>query len=935
MTKLAPHLLLDGVGDKPLNCNLALFNLSKGAGLPSGLKWYTIETEHFSVHFSSKPQEREQGDLANQIAWICEDVHDKLVPYMRWQPKQKTNIVIGDMYDYVSGWASPLPNNTIFICPTFPKEMTVNYKDWLENLIIHEYTHILHMDMASGLSGFLRKIFGRIILPNAIMPTMFHEGFTIFNETKIGGLGRCNSSYYNMMIRSAVLDNKFFPIDKCVTYELAQFPSGEASYLYGGMFYQYLAERFSPSKLVDYAHWYSGGIPLFYNVQAKRVFKKSMLQLWKDWKKESFNKYQAQINDVKQIPITSTKQLTYEGYYVDAPVFSNDGQKIFYISRNNHEYPALKEYDIIDKTTRIIIQKIVSSPLSISSDNSKLIFSIRDWYKNLYIFDDIYIYDLTEHKLKRITNGQRATDPDFSPVDNKIVFIGSELGQTNLFITDSDGTYIKQISFSDDFTQYAQPRFSPDGKKLVVAKWSVGGYQDLYLYDLETEWWTPITHTKALDIQPTWTKDGNFIFYSSDISGVFNIYAYGLKDKKTYQVTNVLTGAFAPAISTSNKQLVFLLYSSKGYDLHITDINLDSIISQPSVIASDSEVKDPEFNSGQVSFIEEQTYSDSIKTTLYHYNPFPSVLPKFWLPSVYYDGNWSIGAITYGADALFMHQYFIQGYYNLSSKKPSIFTNWTIEKFKSTIDINGYYDQGEFGGDVVNTFSFIKNDFVQYLSQSYSFDKTDYLLSGIGFSYQFGNAKSYMYSISPEQGIGFGFYCQRFDKLIASDYNLTKISFGADKYINLPDNHHILMVNVKGGLSFGDSLVDYQYTLKVRGKNNSHKVPNIVGATCEYRFPIFWIERGIGLFPLFFKNVSGSIFFDWAKPLSANRHPPTAIMSVGTEIHINSLVFYEIPVKFTLGIGSDLKNFSEPQIYLELSPQIPFLSDRKILKDAF
>jgi hypothetical protein len=94
-------------------------------------KWYTIETDHFSVHLPSKTKALEQEELANQVALVCEQVYQKLTPYMRWRPRQKTNIIIGDNYDYVSGWASPLPNNTIFICPTFPKDMTVNYKGWL------------------------------------------------------------------------------------------------------------------------------------------------------------------------------------------------------------------------------------------------------------------------------------------------------------------------------------------------------------------------------------------------------------------------------------------------------------------------------------------------------------------------------------------------------------------------------------------------------------------------------------------------------------------------------------------------------------------------------------------------------------------------------------------------------------------------------------
>jgi len=896
------------------------------AKLDPKLSWYTLETNHFSVQVSGIGQIQEQEELAQRIAWHCEDIHNKLVPYMRWHPKSKTNIVIGDIYDYVSGWATPFPHNTIFICPTFAKKMLVNYNDWLENLIIHEYTHILHMDMAYGISGFLRKIFGRILLPNMVMPTMFHEGFTIFNETKVGGLGRCNSSYYNMMMRTAVLDNNFFQIDKCVTYDLAQFPRGETPYLYGGMFYQYLSERFSPSKLVDYSQWYSGGIPLFLNTQAKRVYGKSFYSLWSNFKKEITNKYQNIFDSIKQYQIIQTTQLTFEGGYTESPIFSPAGNQIFYVSQNSDEYPSLKVLDVTNNKRQTLLRKTISSPVRISKDGSELTFSIRDLYKNFYTYDDIYIYDITNKKIERLTKGLRATDPDFSPTENIIAFIKNELGQTNLCIMDLDSNKITQLTYSDDYTQYAHPRFSPDGNKIAVAVWKSGGEQDIYIYNLLTGWILPVTQDRALDIQPCWTYDGEYLFFSSDRTNVFNIFAYQIKNQKLCQVTNVLTGAFEPAVSIDNKRLAFLLYSSKGYDVHITDINLDSLKSIEHINISDSET---------ISYTEEQNYSDSIQSILYHYNPFPSILPKFWIPLAMYNNEWSIGAMTYGADVLFKHQYLVQAFYNLTDKKPSVYANWMIDQYYSTINIIGSYEKNKIQGNVAGSIPFLNYDRYQDLTLTYNIEKENYLMSGLSLTYRFSNIKKYPYSISPEQGSGVNLICQKYDKILRSDYNLTKISIGAGEYINLPFKHHILMLNVKSGLSFGDTFVQNQYELKVRGNINQGNKPNVLGATCEYRFPIFWIERGLGTFPLFFKNISGSIFFDWASQLYISPVEfENQIMSTGIEIHINSLVFYEIPATLTIGIASDLKDFPKPQIYLKFSPQIPFLNSLDIMNKS-
>ncbi|MEO0083944.1 MAG: DPP IV N-terminal domain-containing protein, partial [candidate division WOR-3 bacterium] len=629
---------------------LLLFTVLAGQ-LPTTLKfdpklqWYTFETPHFSVHFATKSDFAKDEEFAKQIVWLAEDVHKKLVPVMRFQPKTKTNIIVADIYDEVSGWASPLPNNTIFICPFFPKTMRVNYYDWLKNLLIHEYTHILQINLSAKLNRRLQTIFGQIILPNAIMPTMFHEAYTIFNESAIGILGRANSTYYQMMLRAQILDNNLFPIDKCLTYQLAQYPNGETPYLYGGMFFNYLAEKYAKTKLIDYAHWYSGGLPLFYNVQAKRIFKKSFYQLWKEWQDTIKATYQAVIDQIKQKPITASQPITFEGFDVSYPVFANN--HLYYVSINNHNYPALKQYDLNHKTTKTLLRKNISSPISISSDNQKLIFSIKEYYQNYYYYDDIYLYDLTTRKLQRLTKGERAFDPDFSPTENKIVLVKSELGQSNLYLLDLTTNEISQLTYREDFCQFAQPRFSPDGKKIAVAIWQQGGYQDIYLYDIATEWLIPITHDRHLDIEPCWTKDGKYLLFVSDRNRIFNIYAYSLEKKEIYQVTNVLTGAFSPAISNDNQTLAFLLYSSKGFDLHITRINLDSIALQQPISVSDQMVADEA----------DMPITDTIKAELYHYRLLPSILPKFWLPIASYDNHWYFGGLTYGADALFQHQY--------------------------------------------------------------------------------------------------------------------------------------------------------------------------------------------------------------------------------------------------------------------------------------
>ncbi|MEO0075186.1 MAG: hypothetical protein ABIK31_03635, partial [candidate division WOR-3 bacterium] len=453
---------------------LAYAQFSPMGKLDPKLRWWTLESEHFAVHFSEQDSQETQQELARAIVWYCEDAHRKLSSFMNWQVKQKTNVVLGDFYDYVSGWAMPFPNNTIFICPTFDRDMRVNFYDWLSQLIIHEYTHILNMDMGYGLAGFFRKIFGRIIIPNTLMPLFMHEGFTVYNETKFTGMGRSKSSYYKMMMRANVLDNNFFPIDKCVTYNLAQFPSGETPYFYGSQFYEYLAKNYGDTMLSKYVNYLSGGLPLFYNSQAKRVFKKSLYQLWQDYKQYASDQYQNQIWEIQTKPLTQSIQITKDGFYHQSPIFSKDAHKIYFIKKTNYQEPVIIESDLISKKSQSILKKHISSPIRLSAQGDKLIFSIRDYYQNYYYFDDIYLFDLNAHKLQRVSKGLRASDADISPDNRQIVFVANQSGQTNLCLMELETKKISYLTHSEDLTQYAQPRFSNDGSKIAFAEWKKG-----------------------------------------------------------------------------------------------------------------------------------------------------------------------------------------------------------------------------------------------------------------------------------------------------------------------------------------------------------------------------------------------------------------------------------------------------------------------------
>jgi hypothetical protein len=63
------------------------------------------------------------------------------------------------------------------------------------------------------------------------------------------------------------------------------------------------------------------------------------------------------------------------------------------------------------------------------------------------------------------------------------------------------------------------------------------------------------------------TPDGSRIVFSSDRTGIFNLYSYDVSSGSIAQVTNVLGGAFCPAVNASG-DIIYSAYTSGGYKIY-------------------------------------------------------------------------------------------------------------------------------------------------------------------------------------------------------------------------------------------------------------------------------------------------------------------------------------------------------------------------------
>ena len=174
--------------------------------------------------------------------------------FLQYTPQSKTYVVLTDHVDAANGYATPMPNNKIVLFLWEPGAgdsfLGLRSPDWLTLVFTHEYTHIVQLDMVDGLNEYGRKIFGRIVLPNASLPMWMIEGLAVYTETKFQD-GRGYHPHYDMMMRTEVLEDTFKKLDEMAAIGFRKWPMGTVYYLYGYFFMQYLVDTYGEESIVE------------------------------------------------------------------------------------------------------------------------------------------------------------------------------------------------------------------------------------------------------------------------------------------------------------------------------------------------------------------------------------------------------------------------------------------------------------------------------------------------------------------------------------------------------------------------------------------------------------------------------------------------------------------------------------------------------------
>ncbi|HET7509164.1 MAG TPA: BamA/TamA family outer membrane protein, partial [Solirubrobacterales bacterium] len=212
--------------------------------------------------------------------------------------------------------------------------------------------------------------------------------------------------------------------------------------------------------------------------------------------------------------------------------------------------------------------------LSFSPDgNTIAIFGKRESGRSLILLDAL------NGGVKRIVDMpgiEQQLAPSWSPDGKTIAFSGSKDGRFDIFFFNVDSSEVRNFTNDDIFD--GAPVFTPDGKSLIyVSVVGSPGHAKIFRSDLANPAQRfQLTSGDSDENDPILSRDGKQVFFTSDREGRENIYGLDLASGEVRQYTNVVTGAFMPAVFTElsgKEKLVFTGYWKQRMDLYEAEID--------------------------------------------------------------------------------------------------------------------------------------------------------------------------------------------------------------------------------------------------------------------------------------------------------------------------------------------------------------------------
>ncbi|MDX1671195.1 MAG: hypothetical protein R3211_02570 [Balneolaceae bacterium] len=434
------------------------FQFGKNRVKYNEFKWRFIQSDHFDIHYYGSLN----YELADFTARTLESSLRQLSEDYDHNINNRIKVIIYDSHnDFSQTNVVSLPTNSEGIggvTDLFKNRITMpfngNYAEYRSTLQ-HELTHAVINDMYYG--GSIQNLISNNV--QLVFPNWFDEGLAEY--TSIGW-----DTNTDMFIRDAIINDYLPPIPRL---------GGYFAYRGGQSMWNFIVEEYGREKIGEIMQI----IKSQRSVQAgfRRGLGLSVEELSKRWTEYYKQRYFPEIaerEDISNIGTLITER-SKAGTYNTSPAISPQGDKIAMITNAR----GFMDVVVISAVTGNKLKTLIKGGDNVNFEELNILNPNLSW----------------------------------SPDGDKLTLSAKSKGSDDLAIVDYATGKIQKIKFPR-LDAIGSVAWSPDGKKIAFDG-NIGPYQDIFVYNLETQQFINLTNDVFSDYEPSWSSDSEQVYFVS------------------------------------------------------------------------------------------------------------------------------------------------------------------------------------------------------------------------------------------------------------------------------------------------------------------------------------------------------------------------------------------------------------------------------------
>ncbi|MBD2768511.1 hypothetical protein IC235_11490 [Hymenobacter sp. BT664] len=550
---------------------------------PPSLRWQLVRTPHFRVLYAGG-----LDSAAQRTAARLEQLHEPDVATLGVSPRP-ISVVLQNQTTVSNGFVTFLPRHAEFF--TTPQQgLALGTVDWLDGLAVHEYRHVGQFEKArQGVGRVLGPLLGDGALGIAAVgvPQWFFEGDAVGTETALTRSGRGRIPSFGLGLRANLLAGRRYSYQKAVNGSFRDHVPDW--YVLGYFMTSYLKTHYGPavwSSVLDtyyrfpfYPFSFSASIRRTTGLTVEQLYSRTMAEIDSTWRVQQAARPAGP--PVRELAGSATgpvfTQYEYPQYVTDSTVLA--------LKTGLAYVPQLVLLSRHGPERKVFVPGQLNLPEMLSVSAGKALWPEfqPDARWGQRIASELKLLNLKTGELTRLGRGARYTAAALSADGRQIVAVRTDAGYHHaLVVLDAQTGAETQVLPNPRNDFYQQPRWHPDGRRVVAVVLSAAGKTIAVLDPTGADparALLPVANVNLANPQP-W---GNFVLYNSSQSGIDNLYAVSTRTGQTYRVSSRPLGAYHAAVSPDGRTLAFHDYRATG--ARVVEMPLDTAAWAPVEVA--------------------------------------------------------------------------------------------------------------------------------------------------------------------------------------------------------------------------------------------------------------------------------------------------------------------------------------------------------------